>query len=80
MYRLAAAPLTGDMTQTSGLTSGFETPGAGLTAVISGTGKTGRRVAERLVATGYAVRIGSRSGRPAFDWADPAGWARLRPQ
>ena len=45
--------------------------------MIGGTGKTGRRVAERLVATGHAVRIGSRTGRPAFDWADPAGWARV---
>lgn len=46
--------------------------------VIGGTGKTGRRVAERLTARGLAVRIGSRSGRPAFDWnADPATWLPL---
>jgi uncharacterized protein YbjT (DUF2867 family) len=65
------------MTQTSGTASRIETRGPGLTAVIGGTGKTGRRVAERLVATGHPVRIGSRGGRPAFDWADPAGWAQV---
>jgi|SRR5829696_1414665 len=46
----------------------------GLTVVTGGTGKTGRRVAERLVARGLPVRIGSRARTPAFDWADPAGW------
>jgi uncharacterized protein YbjT (DUF2867 family) len=35
--------------------------------VLGGTGKTGRRVAERLAARGLPVRIGSRSGRPPFD-------------
>jgi uncharacterized protein YbjT (DUF2867 family) len=43
--------------------------------VIGGTGKTGRRVAERLAARGIPVRIGSRSANPAFDWEDPSGWA-----
>jgi uncharacterized protein YbjT (DUF2867 family) len=42
--------------------------------VVGGTGKTGRRVAERLAARGVAVRIGSRSAEPAFDWENPAGW------
>jgi uncharacterized protein YbjT (DUF2867 family) len=46
----------------------------GLTVVTGGTGKTGRRVAERLAARGLPVRIGSRAGTPAFDWDDPAGW------
>ena len=40
------------------------------TLVLGGTGKTGRRVAERLTARGLAVRIGSRSGAPPFDWED----------
>ncbi|MEU9255507.1 NAD(P)H-binding protein [Streptomyces sp. NPDC048270] len=44
------------------------------TLVIGGTGKTGRRVAEKLGAQGRPVRIGSRSGAPAFDWNEPAGW------
>ena len=38
----------------------------GLTLVLGGTGKTGRRVAERLTAKGHAVRIGSRSAVPSF--------------
>lgn len=42
--------------------------------VIGGTGKTGRRVAERLTAREVLVRIGSRSSQPAFDWDDPATW------
>lgn len=44
------------------------------TLVMGATGKTGRRVAERLKARNLPVRIGSRSGQPPFDWADPATW------
>ncbi|AWZ09707.1 MULTISPECIES: NAD(P)H-binding protein [unclassified Streptomyces] len=44
------------------------------TLVIGGTGKTGRRVAEKLTALGRQVRIGSRTGEPAFDWNDPESW------
>jgi uncharacterized protein YbjT (DUF2867 family) len=43
--------------------------------VVGGTGKTGRRVAERLAASRVPVRIGSRSAEPPFDWAHRAGWA-----
>lgn len=43
--------------------------------VIGGTGKTGRRVAERLTAMGRPTRIGSRSGEPPFDWKNQATWA-----
>ncbi|MFF4422491.1 NAD(P)H-binding protein [Streptomyces sp. NPDC001549] len=46
----------------------------GVTLVIGGTGKTGRKVAERLTAQGRPVRVGSRRGEPAFDWNDPATW------
>lgn len=46
-----------------------------MTLVLGGTGKTGRRVAERLVERGVAVRIGARSASPAFDWTDEATWA-----
>lgn len=42
--------------------------------VIGGTGKTGRRVAERLTALGVPVRIGSRNATPAFDWEKPETW------
>ncbi len=45
------------------------------TLVLGGTGKTGRRVAERLTAEGLPVRIGSRSGTPRFDWEDQSTWA-----
>jgi uncharacterized protein YbjT (DUF2867 family) len=45
------------------------------TLVLGGTGKTGRRVVERLRARGVPVRIGSRSGRPPFDWNDRSTWA-----
>ena len=44
------------------------------TLVIGGTGKTGRRVAKRLTERGLPVRIGSRSGKPPFDWEDQATW------
>lgn len=47
----------------------------GVTLIVGGTGKTGRRVAERLTARGLPVRIGSRSGEPPFDWEDRATWA-----
>lgn len=43
--------------------------------VLGGTGKTGRRVVERLAARGISTRIGSRSGQPPFDWNDQATWA-----
>ena len=43
--------------------------------VLGGTGKTGRRVAQRLAGRGLAVRIGSRSAEPPFDWNDAATWA-----
>ena len=45
------------------------------TLVLGGTGKTGRRVVERLTALGVPVRAGSRSGDPRFDWEDPGTWA-----
>ena len=44
------------------------------TLVLGGTGKTGRRVAERLEARGVQTRIGTRSGEPPFDWGDEATW------
>ncbi len=46
----------------------------GPTLVIGGTGKTGRRVPERLKADGIETRIASRSGEPAFDWNEPDTW------
>lgn len=45
------------------------------TLVLGGTGKTGRRVAERLWDRGLPVRLGSRSGAPPFDWTDSDTWS-----
>lgn len=42
--------------------------------VLGGTGKTGRRVAQRLEQRGVRVRIASRSGETPFDWEDPSTW------
>ena len=55
----------------SAVASSHELP----TLVLGGTGKTGRRVAERLAARGFPVRPGSRSGEPPFNWEDRATWA-----
>ena len=43
--------------------------------VLGGTGKTGRRVVERLKARGVPTRVGARSGEPPFDWDDRNTWA-----
>jgi uncharacterized protein YbjT (DUF2867 family) len=45
------------------------------TLVLGATGKTGRRIVERLEARALPVRIGSRSGEPPFDWEDESTWA-----
>jgi uncharacterized protein YbjT (DUF2867 family) len=44
------------------------------TLVIGGTGKTGRRVVERLAGRGLAHRVGSRAGTPPFEWNDESTW------
>lgn len=48
--------------------------GNGTILITGGTGKTGRRVAERLTEKGIPVRIGSRTGSPGFDWENSATW------
>lgn len=45
------------------------------TLILGGTGKTGRRVADRLAALDRPVRLGSRSADPAFDWEVPGTWS-----
>lgn len=42
--------------------------------VVGGTGKTGRRVAERLERLSLPVRVVSRSSAVPFDWNDPKTW------
>ncbi|MER5887854.1 NmrA family NAD(P)-binding protein [Streptomyces sp. NPDC001941] len=55
-------------------TQNVQTTETKTTLVIGATGKTGRRVAERLSAKGLPVRAGSRNGQPPFVWEDPATW------
>ncbi len=43
--------------------------------VLGATGKTGRRIVDRLQARGLPVRLGSRSAQPPFEWDDPTTWA-----
>ncbi|MFN3132426.1 SDR family oxidoreductase [Roseibium sp.] len=43
--------------------------------VIGATGKTGKRVAQRLEARGLAVRHGTRRSPIPFDWENPETWA-----
>lgn len=45
--------------------------------VLGGTGKTGRRVVERLTKRDVPVRVGSRSGTPPFDWENSPTWASV---
>ena len=45
--------------------------------VLGGTGKTGRRVTERLTKLGKTIRIGSRSEKPPFDWEKPETWSSV---
>ncbi len=56
------------------LETGNTNPPEGITLVLGGTGKTGRRVAERLKALGIPTRVASRSTKPAFSWNDPSTW------
>ena len=42
--------------------------------VLGGTGKTGRRIVERLEAMGRPVRSASRRSNPSFDWDREDGW------
>ena len=44
------------------------------TLVIAASGKTGRRVADRLESLDHPVRRASRSGDVRFDWNDRATW------
>jgi uncharacterized protein YbjT (DUF2867 family) len=44
------------------------------TLVIGATGKTGRRVVDRLRQRNLPVRAASRTGAVRFDWDDPTTW------
>ncbi|MBI0294569.1 NmrA family transcriptional regulator [Streptomyces sp. PRKS01-29] len=71
MARLAARELTGRMTTQHTETQPEVNP---TVLVLGGTGKTGRRVADRLIRAGHPVRIGSRSAETPFDWEDRRTW------
>ena len=45
-----------------------------MTLILGGTGKTGRRVVERLSSRGVPNRVASRTGDPPFDWEDQSTW------
>ncbi|WP_207284425.1 MULTISPECIES: NAD(P)H-binding protein [unclassified Pseudomonas] len=42
--------------------------------ILGATGKTGRRITQRLKAADVPVRLGSRGADPAFDWEDRSTW------
>ncbi len=50
------------------------TQSEGLTLVLGGRGKTGRRVVERLASRGVPTRVASRGGDPPFNWGDESTW------
>jgi uncharacterized protein YbjT (DUF2867 family) len=59
------------MTQTTTPTAETTSP---TILILGGTGKTGRRVAQRLAERGLTARIASRSGAVRFDWDDSSTW------
>jgi uncharacterized protein YbjT (DUF2867 family) len=76
MGSLIADGLSGSMTTHENIQHTQSRPtGRPETVLVTGaTGKTGRRVVERLAANGRPVRVGSRAGRPPFDWAERSTW------
>ena len=48
-----------------------------ITLVLGANAKTGRRIVRQLKERGRAVRVGSRSATPAFDWSERSGWSEL---
>jgi uncharacterized protein YbjT (DUF2867 family) len=47
------------------------------TLIVGGSGKTGKRVAERLGRLGRPTRLASRRGPARFDWAEPDSWQEI---
>lgn len=45
--------------------------------VLGSTGKTGKRVAERLQNLQISIRLGSRNGQPYFNWDDSNNWQEV---
>ncbi|WP_223513887.1 NAD(P)H-binding protein [Pseudomonas sp. GL-B-19] len=42
--------------------------------ILGATGKTGRRITQRLTASELPVRLGSRQANPPFDWENRSTW------
>ena len=68
MFRADLSRLTECMTEQS------KTHQANPILVLGGTGKTGRRVVDRLTERGVHTRVGSRSAEIPFDWEDRSTW------
>ena len=75
LKRAHEASAQGPPTQTGGAAMADNTKDMKPVLVLGGTGKTGRRVVERLTARGVPTRVGSRAADPPFDWEAPATWA-----
>ena len=45
--------------------------------VLGSTGKTGKRVVERLQNLQKPLRLGSRNGQPSFNWNEPSNWKEV---
>ena len=45
-----------------------------LALVLGGSGKTGRKIIQRLKSRGVPTRVASRSSTPSFDWNKPEDW------
>ena len=74
MTTTQSSPSPVPSTSASGSPGRAPLPDPGTVLVLGGTGKTGRRITARLRDRGVAVRVGSRSATPAFDWADATTW------
>lgn len=74
MTTTQSSPSPVPTTSTTGDPGRTTLPAPGTVLVLGGTGKTGRRITARLRDRGVAVRVGSRSATPAFDWEDATTW------
>ncbi|HKA04665.1 MAG TPA: hypothetical protein VKD67_10055, partial [Acidimicrobiales bacterium] len=75
LKKVAATSARGPRPQTQGADMTDITNDTKPILVLGGTGKTGRRIIERLTARGIPTRVGSRSAEPRFDWEDQTTWA-----
>lgn len=74
MVRLTAGRWNEDMTNNEPTTSPSESDDRPV-LVTGATGKTGRRIVDRLTEQGVAVRAASRRAEIPFDWEDRSTWS-----